>query len=222
VGQKRLQSAIAAYEALCFTDEANRSSSKAVSQHKVTVEWKPYIIDPNIDPGGEGFESYNIRRWGSSSWTHHLKQEGRKSGANFANWKWWPNTMKAHCLVKFASERYDVDTSKSNEEIFHSLYEKGENISLIDCLVNIGVENLNLPIEAELRAYLESGEGEKEVREEMQRGRRKYQISGVPFFVIESGNENSRSTPYGLSGAQRKEAFLEVFKEIAKEDEQQE
>lgn len=209
MGQKRLQSAIAAFDL------------QKQAKHNVAVEWKPYIIDPNIKVDGEDFESYNIRRWGSSSWTNHLKQEGRKSGANFANWKWWPNTIKAHCLIKFAKERYGVDTSRSNEVIFQRLYEQGENISLVDCLVDIGVQSLNLPDGDELRRFLESGEGEADVRAEMKLGQKQYRISGVPFFIIAAEKRNNHATrPYGLSGAQRTETFLEVFEEVLKEEEE--
>mmetsp|Transcript_8044 Transcript_8044/g.15158 ORF Transcript_8044/g.15158 Transcript_8044/m.15158 type:complete len:179 (+) Transcript_8044:294-830(+) len=178
-----------------------------------------------MKPQGEDFETYNIRRWGSSSWTQHLKKEGRKSGANFSNWKWWPNTIKAHCLIKYAAENYGVDTSRSNEEIFHRLYEKGENISLVDTLVDIGVQSLYIPAERadELRYYLESGQGEQDVRAEIQRGQKMYRISGVPFFVIESVTEDDRgsgSRPFALSGAQEKQVFLEIFNELAQREEE--
>lgn len=228
VGQKRLQSAIAAFEAAQSTSAAPATTASFMTDTKesaehsntVTVEWKPYIIDPNINPQGEDFDAYNIRRWGSSSWTHHLKKEGRKNGANFSNWKWWPNTIKAHCLVKFAKERYGVDTGKSNEEIFNRLYEEGGNISLVDCLVDIGVGSLNLPNEEELRLYLESGQGEGDVRSEIQRGRNMYRISGVPFFVIEcvDVDDSARRRPLGLSGAQETQVFLDVLNELVQEE----
>jgi len=168
-----------------------------------------------MNPNGEEFEAYNIRRWGSSSWTNNLKNEGRKNGtgANFSNWKWWPNTMKSHRLIKFAKEKYNIDTRQSNEALFHALYEEGENLSLNDVLVKVGMEQLSLPNEHELREYLESAEGEDEVRSDIRQGKRMYQISGVPFFVI--GAEGGSASPFGISGAQKKETFLEIFDEIA-------
>lgn len=164
-----------------------------------------------MNPNGEEFEAYSIRRWGSSSWTNRLKQEGRKNGtgANFSNWKWFPSTMKSHRLIKFAKEKYNIDTSQSNQALFHALYEEGENISLNNVLVKVGMEQLNLPNEQELREYLESVEGEDEVRSEILQGKRTYEISGVPFFVIEA--EDGSTSPFGISGAQQKETFLEIF-----------
>jgi len=177
------------------------------------------MIDPGTNINGEEFEAYNQRRWGSSGWTNHLKSEGRKDGANFANWNWWPNTMKAHCLVNFAHERYNVDTSMSNAAIFHALYEEGMNVSLIDTLVKVGTERLGLP-EDELRQYLEAGEGERGVKNEIKTGRNMYDISGVPFFVIERADDDDDDDegdgrPYGLSGAQSANTFLRIFEELS-------
>lgn len=66
------------------------------------VEWKPFQIDPNTALEGEEFEAYCQRRWGSSGWTRSLRQQGKQDGVRFANWKWWPHTLKvstARCIV---------------------------------------------------------------------------------------------------------------------------
>ena len=93
VGQKKLNAAIDSFE----------QSFDASSSPSLSIEWKPYIIDPNTKTNGEEFEAYNIRRWGSSGWTHGLKRSGRKVGANFNNWKTWPNTLRAHQLIAYVT-----------------------------------------------------------------------------------------------------------------------
>lgn len=178
------------------------------------------MIDPGTNISGEEFESYNRRRWGSSGWTNHLKSEGRNDGhgANFANWRWWPHTMKAHCLVKFMSnERYNVPTAMSNAAIFQALYEEGKNVSLVDALVEVAVGQLGLPEsdEQELRQYLETGAGENDVKNEIKRGRNMYRIKGVPFFIIEEDGGDGDERPYGLSGAQSANTFLGIFEELS-------
>jgi hypothetical protein len=45
------------------------------------------LTDSGTNPPGENFEAYNQRRWGSSGWTNHLKQEGREDGAMFEKLK---------------------------------------------------------------------------------------------------------------------------------------
>jgi predicted DsbA family dithiol-disulfide isomerase len=83
----------------------------------VQLEWKPFQIDPGTAVHGESFDAYCERRWGGSGWTNRLRQEGSKDGATFSNWKWWPNTLKAHQLVHFA-QQHGVDTHTSNAAIF--------------------------------------------------------------------------------------------------------
>jgi predicted DsbA family dithiol-disulfide isomerase len=188
--------------------------SNSNNRPDINVTWKPYIISRGTNTNGEDLEAYCKRRWGSSSWMNRLKQEGRKDGANFNDCKWWPNTMKAHCMIQMAQEKFGVDTSKSNAAMFQALYEEGKNISLTDVLAQIGKDDLGLP-EDEVREYLENGEGVSVVEKEIKRGTRSYQISSVPFFVI--GTDDPSSTPYGISGAQTPEVLLNVLKEFADE-----
>jgi len=169
------------------------------------------MLDPNFSVNGEEFEAYSQRRWGSSGWTLQLKEQGRKDGATFQNWKWWPNTLKAHQLVHFASN-HGVDTSTSNAALFEALYEEGENLSLIDTLVGVGVNKLGLP-RSELTDYISKDEGAQIVKRDFQRGKQSYQISGVPFFIVR--NPNSEDPPYGISGAQSSRKFLEIFDELS-------
>ena len=215
MGQKRLEKAITTFPSSSSTNNGHTSPTSAVSSStQINVEWRPYLIDPNTNPSGEEFEAYNQRRWGSSGWTNQLKSEGRKDGAHFQKWDWWPNTINAHCLIKFAKEQHNVETSKCNSALFNALYEEGKNISLVDVLVQVGKDDLNLP-EDGLKSYLESKEGVSDVRKEIAKGQRQYQISGVPFFIIEK--EGSDDPPYGLSGAQKSQTFVNVFENLCEE-----
>lgn len=170
----------------------------------------PYQIDPATKLEGETFDAYCRRRWGGSGWTNHLKQEGRKDGALFQNWKWWPNTLKAHQFVAFAA-KHGISTSRSNGVLFEALYENGENISLTETLVSLGRTKFNLD-EMELRAFLEDRSSAQEVKKEIEKGRRLYRISGVPFFVVDGA---SVEKPYGFSGAQATSTFVDVFEEVS-------
>jgi len=180
------------------------------------------MIDPNTKKDGEEFEAYNIRRWGSSGWTQSLKRSGRQVGADFNDWVTWPNTLKAHQLIAFVThpDRQVANkptTSECNAVIFDAMYECGENISLVDTLVKIGREKLGVTEGEELRGHLENNAGAKEVMKEIQTGRRKYGISGVPYFVVAAEERESRlvGKPYTFSGAQDSSAFVEMFEELA-------
>ena len=178
---------------------------------KVDVEWKPFVIDPGTNSHGETVESYCRRRWGSAGWTNHLKSEGRKDGADFKEWKWWPATSKAHQLVQYCDQNQICSTDRINALLFQAEYEKGENISLVDCVVRVG-EDAGVSNLADLKEYLNKDKGRSKVEQDIATGRRKYGISGVPFFVV-SGNDPSQR-PYGFSGAQVTDTFLDLFEEL--------
>ncbi|KAK1739137.1 thioredoxin domain-containing protein, DsbA family [Skeletonema marinoi] len=214
VGQKKLNAAIESFAS---------QSSASPSSPPLSIEWKPYIIDPNTKTDGEEFEAYNIRRWGSSGWTHGLKRSGSKVGANFSNWKTWPNTLRAHQLIAYVtSTKRKVEnkptTSECNAAIFDAMYERGENVSLVNTLVKIGTERLGVSTSEvdDLKLHLENNVGAKDVMKEIQTGRRRYQIQGVPFFVIGAvDGETSLGQPYGFSGAQDSGTFVDIFEELA-------
>lgn len=108
-------------------------------------------------------------------------------------------------------------TSECNAAIFDAMYERGENVSLTDTLVKIATDQLGVSDrEAEqLRTHLETNAGSKAVIKEIQDGRKKYNISGVPFFVIGARrNGQYVGRPYGFSGAQNSETFEEILGEL--------
>ena len=129
-------------------------------KERVEVTWLPYIIDPGTAAGGEEYLAYNKRRWGSDGWTYSLKEQGRRVGAPFENWKWWPNTLKAHCLVHLAQTK-GIASATVKAALFEALYEQGANLSSPKVLSQIA-QKLGLS-EVEVMEYLESGKGEQEV-----------------------------------------------------------
>jgi predicted DsbA family dithiol-disulfide isomerase len=171
------------------------------------------MIDPGTNPNGETVEDYCRRRWGGSGWTNHLKSEGKKDGAMFGNWQWWPHTSRAHQLVQYCDENGIGSTDKVNQFLFRAQYEDGENISDIFTLVQIGKKlGLLEEKESELTEYLMQDQGKAKVKQDISSGRQRYGISGVPFFVI--GKDDS-SRPYAFSGAQNTDTFLDVFEELS-------
>ena len=109
-------------------------------------------------------------------------------------------------------------TSECNAAIFDAMYECGENVSLVDTLVKIGTERLGVSASEvnDLKLHLENNVGAKDVMKEIQTGRRRYQIQGVPFFVIGAvDGESSLGQPYGFSGAQDSSTFADIFEELA-------
>lgn len=221
VGQKRLRAAIERLESCTKHDDTNINHIGNL----VDVIWKPYQIDPGTAIDGEEYESYNRRRWGSSGWTNHLRQEGRQDGgALFQNWIWWPNTSRAHQWVQYGATQFGISTDTLNAILFQALYEDGMNISLVDVLVDLGKQHFPSCNGQELHDYLYNNRGGPKVQEEIQHGKRRYNVKSVPFFIlttptIAAPNENldQHQQPYTiLSGARGSNEFLKVFQEMLK------
>eukprot|EP00438_Fugacium_kawagutii_P001115 Skav218106 [mRNA] locus=scaffold759:89338:89910:- [translate_table: standard] len=174
----------------------------------VEVSWLPYIIDPSTAAGGEEYLAYNKRRWGGDGWTYSLREQGRRVGAPFENWKWWPNTLKAHCLVHLAQQK-GIASATTKAMLFEALYEKGANLSSSKVLAELA-QQLGLSKE-EVLDYLESRQGEQEVLELVRAGQDVVQ-GGVPFFIVRGAGR-----PLGFSGAQPSAQLLQIL-EKASED----
>ena len=141
---------------------------------KVDIIFHAYMIDPQTKTEGEDYLAYNKRRWGSDGWTVQLRNMGKKYGANFGNWKIWPNTLLGHKLIAGAKK-----VGKGNEvleEIFEYCYELGKNVSLESTLDEIankyGIKNWN------------TEENLKSVMIDEKIGKKNYGIGGVPFFIF--------------------------------------
>ena len=174
-----------------------------------TIEWKPFLIDPGTAIDGEEFEAYNRRRWGGSGWTRDLPLD-----AMFQNWKWWPNTVRAHQWVQYMMEKHNLKSDHLNSVLFQALYEEGKNLSDVEILLQLAS---SLTTEhamdiGDLRSYLEDNQGLDQIHQEIAEGRRRYQIRGVPLFLVRGPSKKSR--PLVLRGAQPVAAFREAFDEV--------
>ena len=160
---------------------------------KIIPIFHAYIIDPGTKKEGEDYFSYNKRRWGSDSWTHQLRTMGKKYGANFSDWKIWPNTLLCHKLMAEANKR-----GKGNEvleEILKYCYEMGNNVSDENTLNEIGkkfgIEEWN------------NDENLKKVLKDEKTGKNQYGIGGVPFFIFPNDEV--------IEGAAKPEVFLNAL-----------
>jgi predicted DsbA family dithiol-disulfide isomerase len=156
-----------------------------------------------------------------------LISEGKKDGAHFQKWKIWPNTWKAHQLIQYCQERGISSSDRINQILFRAEYEQGLNLSLVDTLVQLActeigggssgnVDDTTINVE-ELREYLMRDQGKAVVQAEIRAMSSKYGIRGVPYFIVRSTKQDPSQRPYGFSGAQSSQTFLELFQELAEE-----
>ena len=135
---------------------------------------------------GEEYLAYNKLRWGSDSWTIPLREKGKTVGCSFANWKVWPNTLLAHCLILEASKQGKADDLV--EMIFKYLYEQGENVGLKETLDKIAKE---FGIEGEWN----SKENIEIVQADDKKGKEVKGVHMVPHFSFNGVDQPESSTP---------------------------
>uniref|UniRef100_A0A7S4LLG7 DSBA-like thioredoxin domain-containing protein n=1 Tax=Eutreptiella gymnastica TaxID=73025 RepID=A0A7S4LLG7_9EUGL len=147
------------------------------------------MIDPGTNPDGEEYMAYNRRRWGGDGWTYSVRDCAQDLGCRFANWKWWPNTMNAHCLMELAEEQGKGMELK--KRLLLLTYEEGANISdhavLVKAAEDVGMQGA--------AAFVSSGQAKHTVVER-HRYWSQYGVNGVPFFLV-----NNRHNVCGAPGA---------------------
>ena len=160
---------------------------------KVEIIFHSYMIDPHTKIEGEDYLAYNIRRWGSDSWTKQLKSVGKKFGANFENWKIWPNTLLCHKLM--AEAKKQGKGCEVLDEIFKYCYELGKNVSderILNEIANkFGITNWN------------NDENLEMVKKDEMIGKKKYGIGAVPYFIFPNDEV--------VEGASSPETFLNAL-----------
>lgn len=113
-----------------------------------------------------------------------------------------PNTVKAHCLLKFALDRSGPALQHQLQDVLFRGYFHDGLYPDIDNLVVMGAE-VGLD-QDEVREFLASRTAEAEVRAEAEdysmRG-----VNGVPFFIF-----NGKPM---FSGAQSEQTFLRAFED---------
>lgn len=193
----------------CYIGKRNFEGAleKFAHKDKVEVEWKSFQLDPyaEIEQSMSAEEmlssKYRVSVDEAKKMNQRVTNMAKDAGLDFnLSGLKLTNTFDAHRLIHLAKKHGLQD--KAEETLFSAYLIQGEHVGRKDNLVKIGTEiGLN---EDEVKQMLESDLYTKEVKEDMQMAQM-FQISGVPFFVVDR--------KYGISGAQPSEHFLEVLKD---------
>ncbi|KAK7515993.1 DSBA-like thioredoxin domain-containing protein [Phyllosticta citriasiana] len=187
----------------------HRRLSKAIAQHQsqnpsdtFAITWKPYYLDPTAPKVGENkLERYQRKFSGQAeALLERMTQMGKLEGINF---KWGGktgNTRDSHRLIELGKQRNKQ--TRVVEELFAAYFENEKDITshvvLQEAAIKAGLD------EAEVKDWLSSDKGGKEVDQEVRQAQLRG-ISGVPNFTI-----NDR---YVVGGAQEADAFVKLFSE---------
>jgi predicted DsbA family dithiol-disulfide isomerase len=195
IGKKNMEDAIAAWQA-----EAGET---------VTVQYHAFQLDPSLPPEGKPFREAMEAKMGGAARLEPMLQRVTEAAANvgitlrFDNITRMPNTFLAHRITALLpDDRRQVWV----DAVMKAYFEDGRDIALTDTLLELAAE---AGLDADnLRSRLDAGEGESEVRQDMETAQ-KLGITGVPFFIING--------QYALSGAYPSAQFLAAFRRVAQQ-----
>lgn len=193
LGQKRLDRAIA-----------------ATPEIAVTVNWRPYQLDPTIPPGGVDRQQYMLAKFGDPARIAQIHQRlvdlGAAEGIDFAfeAIRIAPNTLDAHRLIRWAGTAGDGVQDRVVRRLFGLNFEEGANIGdlavLADAAAEAGMDD------AVVRTLLPSGADVEAVKTEIATASR-MGITGVPCFLLEGR--------YAVMGAQDAEVIADAIRRVA-------
>ncbi|KAL1499554.1 hypothetical protein AB1Y20_011755 [Prymnesium parvum] len=181
--------------------------AKAFPHVQIVLRYHPFMIDPATHPDGEEYMAYNRRRWGSDGWTAPMRAAGRREGAAYSNWKWWPNTTHAARLLLFC-ERTDADADALLAALYRMCYDEGENVSLRATVARAAARASIAGGEA----YALSDEGAAEVKAALASPRAAGKVvRAAPWFVVRAGGG-----AVDFSGAQETARWVELLEGCAR------
>jgi predicted DsbA family dithiol-disulfide isomerase len=202
IGKRRLEAAIAAFEAAHAADDVAFS-----------IHWRAFELDPSAprtyEPQGS-HASRLARKYGMSieqaqRMLTNMTEVAAAEGLLFDFSKTKPgNTFDAHRLIHFANDHGKQDAMK--ERLLRGYFSEGEHMADTATLVRLAAE-VGLDAD-EARAMLASDAFAKDVRADEDEARA-MGVGGVPFFVIDRR--------LGVEGAQPADALARVLERAVNE-----
>ena len=166
---------------------------------KVSVRWKSLPLLPQVPSEGLPYHEFYLRRLGGAMAVAARRRQVRDAGEtagvdfDFERIEKMPNTIAAHRLVEHAGRlNGDAFQSRLIERLFDGYFKRGEDIGDTRVLAAIG-EECGLERSVGL-AVMEPDERDSCVRKWHSESAR-YDISGVPGFVIQGRTVQSGAMP---------------------------
>ncbi|MCX7168461.1 MAG: DsbA family oxidoreductase [Rhodocyclales bacterium] len=179
---------------------------------EVTVQWRPFFLNPDTPESGEPYRPFLEKKFGGPKQLEELWQRvseaGRRAGIEFAFEKieLRANTLNAHRLIHYA-QTVGVDpavTAALVEALFAAQFLEGRHVG--DRAVLSAVAGECGMDAVAVRRYLDSDEDAEAVRSGADQARRRG-VNGVPFFIF--------NDTLAASGAQPPEALLKVMRDAS-------
>ncbi len=193
LGQKRLDKAIS-----------------AVPDVDVSVNWRPFQLDPTIPPEGMDRKAYMKAKFGDEARLRdaHARLEalGKAEGIDYAfdAITVSPNTLDAHRVIRWAGAEGAETQNRLVRDLFKTYFERGENIGDRAVLVDVA---RGAGMEAAVVESLLAGNADSEAVANEAATASRMGVTGVPCFLFEG--------KYAVMGAQDVSTLTDAIRQIA-------
>jgi predicted DsbA family dithiol-disulfide isomerase len=113
----------------CYIGLRHLEAASAQSQIPVTLEWKPFLLNPTMVDEGQNLMDHLVQKYGPAAVANfndpqssHLHQMGRAVSIQFNNDRKMVNTLQAHALVEAVKESQGNDVANRLMEHLYQLY----------------------------------------------------------------------------------------------------
>ncbi len=179
-------------------------------QYLVQMQWRPFLLNPDLHHGKIERTDYLKRVFGSQDRVRQFYEAIDTAGLNvgvpfsFEDTDFTPSSLNGHGLISLAAEKADDVILDVAEDIFYAYFVDGQDIDSLDVLARIGVEH---GLDEDLiRKRIGQDDMINQVLNENSRVHR-LGINGVPSFVF--GRRNI------ISGAQEPRSLIHMMDYLA-------
>jgi len=195
----------------CYIGKKNLEAAlPMVEGVEISVNWRPYQLDPTIPPEGKDRAQYLAQKFGGEERAKAIYKRVEDAGTgagiafDFHAIAVSPNTLDAHRLIRWAGGQGQNTQDKVVERLFQLYFVEGGNIGDHGVLRSVAEEaGMDGAVVANLLA---SDADVEHVRGEIAFAQQ-IGVTGVPFFILEGR--------HGLSGAQPPEVLAQAIRQVA-------
>ncbi|MEP7455424.1 DsbA family oxidoreductase [Phyllobacterium sp. SB3] len=177
---------------------------------EVTVNWRPFQLDPTIPRQGKDRNRYMQDKFGSSDKIFEIHQQlvelGKEEGIefDFEAIEIAPNTLDAHRLIRWASQANPNVQDEVVGILFSYYFEQGKNIGdpqiLLEAAEEAGMDG------AIVASLLQTDADTVGVQQEIDTANQ-VGVRGVPCFILDQ--------KYAVMGAQSADALADAIRQTA-------
>ena len=196
----------------CYIGQARfeRALADFAGADELDVRYRPYQLDPGAPAEAVPMLEYLGRRFGSQAraMANRVIEIGHDEGLAMDYDRGLAvNTLNAHRLLALAEREYGATVQRAlMRRLFDAHFAEGRDVGNPGVLAALAAE-VGMAADA-ARAYLETDQGTREVREEIAAAQR-LGVTAVPTYVFDD--------KYVVEGAESSELLLEALNGLAEE-----